>query len=654
MNARFVGNPRFIIWFVLFVLILGTVGGGSAQAAAFTSSEIIPPQSVLAVLPTVWSPLNDKGLSNSVNAIAVYGTNVYVGGDFTQSYDGNTTGLYYIARYDTVSGTWHAMGIGLNNSVRAIAVGAGGVVYVGGDFTGLSDNSHPELKHIAKFNGVSWSPLFTGDLGLNGSVLALAYDAANSDLWVGGSFNDQVNTPHLGLFQHIARFNTLGTVWNATQCNGLSSDVSALVVSGSNIYVGGAFSQTANATATCTNADKTHLNKIAKYSGGTSWTALAGYGISGLGVNALAADAAGNIYVGGSFASTYTNSVTNMNNFGIYSAGAWVSPSTFRNGINNTSGGNVNALAVIGTDLYVGGTFTKTADNAIGGLNNLAIYRANNWVAAPGNGLQIAPVGGSVDAIAYTGIPTLYNIYAGGAFDSSGDGLTINLKSVAALANACNANGSGNWNSVGTWSCGEVPTSADQVTIPNGVTVTLNADATINGKLTLNGILDGSVSGKTLTLGPNSTLVGAGEILGTVQRIAPAIGAALAYNNLATKVTFYGSSPSSLKVKLIKGNPGPGVLSSHAGRTYVLTPTGAFGFASLQLAYKTSELFHITNQSNLKLWRYDIVLKKWVLQGGTVDTVNHFVSLSNVTQFSSWTFFDNPPSYKVYQPFMKK
>ena len=656
MNAGLIGKERFksLSFLLVFTLIFTLVLGLGSPPAAYASPNHAP-QAPAAVLPTAWAPLNDTGLSNSVNAIAVFGTNVYVGGSFTASYNGIAYGLYYIARYDTVYGTWHNLGAGLNGPVRALALDSLGNLYAGGDFTNLGDNSMPELAHIAKWTVATstWSPLFSGDLGLNGSVMALAFESATNDLWVGGSFNDTVDTPHLVVFQHLARFNTLGASWSQVQCKGLNAEVDALVVSGSNIYVGGSFSTTADTAGTCSNTAKTHLNRIAKYSGGTSWTALTDNGLLGQGVSALAVDAGGTLYAGGSFDSSYGLATLNLNNFAIYSGTTWVSPSTFHNGLdNNAASGNVNVLAVIGTDLYVGGNFTKTADSLITSLNNLMIYRAGSWVTPPGNGLRVGSGGGSVDAIAYTGLPTLYNVYMGGAFNGSGDGLSTNLNFIASLANACNATGSGSWGSASTWSCGEVPTTADQVTIPSNMTVTLNVDATVNGKLTLNGNLDGSASGKILTLGPSAVVAGAGDVLGIVQRIAPLLGAALAYNNATTTVTLWSSSPALMRVKLTKGRPG--TMASYVSRKYTLIPVGLAPLADVKLSYKASELVRVSNESDLQLYRYDSGLKKWVLQGGFDNIISHSVSKTNVVPSSDWAFFESSPFYLLFNPLVRK
>jgi hypothetical protein len=58
------------------------------------------------------------------------------------------------------SGTWSALDKGLNNNVYSIAV-LGTDVYVGGEFTDVASGGTPVagLNNIAKWNGTTWSAL---------------------------------------------------------------------------------------------------------------------------------------------------------------------------------------------------------------------------------------------------------------------------------------------------------------------------------------------------------------------------------------------------------------------------------------------------------------------------------------------------------------
>jgi hypothetical protein len=143
--------------------------------------------------------------------------------------------------------------------------------------------------------------------------------------------------------------------------------VYALAVMGSDLYVCGDFSQTADWPPTVTN-----LNNIAKYSGG-AWSALANHGLN-YGARALAVSGS-DLYVGGAFSQTadWPTTVKNLNKIAKYSGGVW-SPLA-NNGLNEEA---VWALAVSGSDLYVGGSFTQTDDGAVTNLNHIARLGASS------------------------------------------------------------------------------------------------------------------------------------------------------------------------------------------------------------------------------------------------------------------------------------
>jgi hypothetical protein len=118
--------------------------------------------------------------------LAVSGSDLYVGGYFVRTGDGTLTSLGRIARYDTTAGTWNALpNQGLNNTVLALAM-SGSDLYVGGYFDQTGDGTLTNLGRTARYDTTAgtWNAL--PNQGLNDDVFALA--VSDSDLYVGGDF----------------------------------------------------------------------------------------------------------------------------------------------------------------------------------------------------------------------------------------------------------------------------------------------------------------------------------------------------------------------------------------------------------------------------------------------------------------------------------
>ncbi len=79
---------------------------------------------------SAWSALA-SGAENTVRSLAVLGTDLIVGGGFSQAAGHQAS---FVAIWDTASSTWPAMGSGAGGSVHAI-LAAGTDLYVGGSFT---------------------------------------------------------------------------------------------------------------------------------------------------------------------------------------------------------------------------------------------------------------------------------------------------------------------------------------------------------------------------------------------------------------------------------------------------------------------------------------------------------------------------------------
>ena len=126
-----------------------------------------------------WSALGSGILGTGgevveVMALAVFGSNLYVGGRFAMA--GGAAAMS-IAKWD--GNNWSAVGSGTPGTVNALVV-SGGNVYAGGDFRTAGASA---ANYIAKWDGHSWSALGSG---MNGPVNALAVSAG--EMYVGGNF----------------------------------------------------------------------------------------------------------------------------------------------------------------------------------------------------------------------------------------------------------------------------------------------------------------------------------------------------------------------------------------------------------------------------------------------------------------------------------
>jgi hypothetical protein len=278
---------------------------------------------------------------------------------------------------------WISMGglPGADGGVHAAVVDGSGNLYIGGDFTIVGEVA---ATNIAKWNGSSWTALGSG---IEGRVYALA--VSGNDLYAGGEFG----TAGGGSANYIAKWN--GSGWSALG-SGVNSPVFALAVSGTNVYAGGNF----------TTAGGRAANYIAKWDG-TSWSAL-GSGMGGgspvfLPVVAALAVSGSHLYAGGFFKTAGGASATNIAK---WNGSSW---SALGSGMNNT----VYALAVSASDLYAGGYFTTAGGNP---ANRIAKWNGTGW-SALGSGLDGGSLGAaSVLALAVSGS----DVYVGGIFTMAG------------------------------------------------------------------------------------------------------------------------------------------------------------------------------------------------------------------------------------------
>ena len=332
-----------------------------------------------------WSPLG-SGVNGIVSALAVSGNEVYAAGAFTTAGGLPATN---IAKWNGTS--WSAVGTGLGNTdsfVTALAA-SGSDVYAAVGSTAPNSLNY----QIFKWDGTSWTNLGPG---LNGEVDALA--VAGSDLYAGGNFISIVGG---SLVQRIAKWD--GTSWSGLTSasppngTGVNSPVFALLVSGTDLYVGGSFFTAGGIPA----------NGVAKWDG-TNWSAV-GSGVAGsiATVNALALSG-GLLYAGGQFK---TAEGVAANYIAAWDGTKWMP-------VGSGTEDAVLTLAAGGAALYAGGLFYEAGGNI---ARHIARWNGNNWSAmSPGWGGRPP----SVRTVAARGT----NVYVGGSFlIPTTEGIVTNL-----------------------------------------------------------------------------------------------------------------------------------------------------------------------------------------------------------------------------------
>jgi N-acetylneuraminic acid mutarotase len=378
----------------LLIAFLLIVGLGTAPAQPIQAE---PASYAAAASPRAWEALPQGGLNNRVRAFALMGSDLYVGGLFTQAYGAGLTDLGHVARYDTVSDTWHALPKqGLSHEVKALAV-VGSDLYVGGIFTQTVDGT-VSLGHIARYDTTNGTWHALPNQGLDDSVGAMA--VVGGDLYVGGRFQ-QTGDGSLTNLGYIARYDTGAGTWHALPNQGLWGHIYAMAADGSDVYVGGGFTQTTDGAV--------DLSRIARYDTTTStWHALPNQGLDDAAI-ALHASG-GDLYVGGHFGQTGDGTL-DLGHIARYDT----TNTTWHALPNQGMGDSVSVLMVTGSDLYVGGHFSQTGDGALTNLGHMARYDtgAGTWHALPNQG---------VSAWVYALALVSSDLYVGGHFSQTGDG----------------------------------------------------------------------------------------------------------------------------------------------------------------------------------------------------------------------------------------
>jgi hypothetical protein len=329
--------------------------------------------------------------NGAVYCSAQIGSNIYFGfSTGVTSVDG--VSISGIAKWNGSS--WSSLGVGVGGANHSVwcMVAVGTDLYVGGDFTTAGGN--PALR-IAKYDTLTstWSALGAGITGGAGICYSMA--VIGTDLYVGGGFAYAGGN----FSQMLAKYDTVAQVWVAIP-DAPDGPVYTLAAIGTDLYLGGQFTGVGSVPNTF---------KIAKWNG-TSFSSLA-TGLLG-NVWSMAVSSSNELYVGGEFTSTFGGGVT-LNGIGKWNGSAW---SQLGSGVGVPGVGVVFALGFLGSNLYVGGSFTTAGGNP---ALRIAKWNGTTW-SAMGTGTSGGGSSYVNTARAYGGA-----MYFGGGFAVI-NGVTVN------------------------------------------------------------------------------------------------------------------------------------------------------------------------------------------------------------------------------------
>lgn len=321
----------------------------------------------------------------NINAVAPDGSGGwYIGGAFTMV-GGQVRNR--IARINA-DGSLNPWNPDADNTVNSIAVD-GNTVYIGGIFLNLKTTTTPVPRNrIAAINATTGDPT-TWDPNASANVTAIT--VSGSIVYVGGAFTT-IGVDNRNRLAAIDASTGLATPWNPGGT--IAGNVNTIVVSGNTVFVGGGF-----ASATIGGQTRRYLAALNASDGmATSWAPEPTLPVSALVIN-------GNtLYVAGSFTSIDAQPRNRLASFDITNLAAIT-----LNSWNPDANAGVNSLAISGTTVYVGGLFTT-----IGGQNRTRLAALD---ASSANVLAWNP-GSSGSALSLGVFGS--SIYVGGNFVSVG------------------------------------------------------------------------------------------------------------------------------------------------------------------------------------------------------------------------------------------
>ena len=339
------------------------------------------------------------GFNAIVNVMCLVGTDLYIGGNFTTV---NGKSVNRICKFDTSSAnttnTFTALGSGLDQGPQTMCL-VGTDLYIGGNFFNANGTS---VNRICKFDtsSANTTNTFTAlGSGLDQGPQTMCL--VGTDLYIGGNFTNANGTS----VNRICKYDTSPA--NTTNIftalgSGVNGVVSSMCLVGtSDLYIGGFF----------TTANGTNVNNVCKFNTSpanttNTFTAL-GTGFNSA-VNTMCL-VGKDLYIGGQFTTANGTNVNRICKFDTSPANTTNTFTALGNGINNV----LNSMRLVGTDLYIGGTFSIANGTSVLNVCKFDTSSANttNTFKALSSG-----VNGIVNSMCLVGTSDLY---IGGGFTNS-------------------------------------------------------------------------------------------------------------------------------------------------------------------------------------------------------------------------------------------
>ena len=299
------------------------------------------------------------GVNSYVRSVATYGSDVYIGGDFTETI--GHTSIPHIAKYtDTNSSgdAWSVVGQGKVNSVSDVEISSAGNVYAVGDF---SDEVGINSTSMAMWNGSQWQVL-SGDghnLDANGIKMAVTSNTNADVVYLGYINNDYMITSDGRQLERYARWDgsnwhglgyAVGPFFNDSHPGNLNNKINDLAWDGSYLYAGGRFEYIGDDS----------VNYVARWdSANMEWSQLGSTGLSSPGAVYALRYHNNALYIAGDFA---TADGMTVNNIVKWNGNSFVA---LGNGLSHpTYNASVYDITFVNDTLYaLGEQFFDTADN---------------------------------------------------------------------------------------------------------------------------------------------------------------------------------------------------------------------------------------------------------------------------------------------------